>query len=147
MSREARRVPVDWEHPKDRRGHFLPMHETMPDYTEAEIEEGLRDGWLDACPPYYGLNVMPDWPDEQRTHLQMYETTTEGTPISPVMETPEKLARWLADNYATSFANRTASYEEWLNVCKGAWAPSAVVRDGVLMSGVEDTANKDRGDQ
>ena len=45
-------------------------------------------------------------PIEERTHYQMYETCTEGTPISPVMETPENLARWLADNGASAFGGQ-----------------------------------------
>lgn len=36
-------------------------------------------------------DYMPDWPEAERTHYQMYENTSEGTPISPVMATPEDL--------------------------------------------------------
>jgi len=57
---------------------------------------------------------MPDWPAEERTHYQMYETCSEGTPISPVMETPDALARWLAEHNASAFGSMTASYESWL---------------------------------
>ena len=81
-------------------------------------------------------DYMPEWPDEQRTHLQMYETTSEGTPISPVLATAEELARWLADNEASAFGSKTATYEDWLAVAKGGWAPSAVILNGELMSGV-----------
>lgn len=79
---------------------------------------------------------MPDWPAEQRTHLMMYENTSEGTPISPAFATPEELARWLADNGASSFGSDTATYEQWLSVAKGGWAPSLVITNGVLESGV-----------
>ncbi|KKM05896.1 hypothetical protein LCGC14_1749460 [marine sediment metagenome] len=60
----------------------------------------------------------PEWNEEERTHIQMYEDTSEGTPISPVMKTPEKLARWLTDNNASAFGGMTATYEEWLNTIK-----------------------------
>jgi hypothetical protein len=82
---------------------------------------------------------MPDWPAEKRTHYQMYETCTEGTPISPVMETPEALAQWLVDNEASSFANMTATYEQWLTVCKGQSSVSAAINMGTgeMISGVE----------
>lgn len=43
---------------------------------------------------------MPRWSAKKRTHLQMYETCSEGTPISPVMATAEELAHWLADKLA-----------------------------------------------
>lgn len=97
MSREVRRVPASWEHPKDEKGHYVPHYKHFP-YNQEEIEEGLRDGWLDNNPPNYGCDVMPQWPEAERTHYQMYESVTEGTPISPVMESPEALARWLAEN-------------------------------------------------
>lgn len=114
MSREVRRVPGNWEHPKDERGHYIPHHERFP-HDEDDIEEGPRDGSLKNEPSNYGCNVMPQWPDSERTHYQMYECTTEGTPISPVMESPEALARWLADNQASACGvNQTATYEQWL---------------------------------
>jgi hypothetical protein len=80
---------------------------------------------------------MPEWPESERTHLQMYESTSEGTPISPVMETPEQLARWLADNGASAFGDMTATYEQWLETAKDGWAPSGMMIGGVMMSGVE----------
>jgi hypothetical protein len=70
--------------------------------------------------------------------FQMWETTSEGSPISPVFETPEELAHWLADNSASSFGDRTCTYEEWLNFIKGSgWAVSAVGTKSGLVSGVE----------
>lgn len=62
---------------------------------------------------------MPSWPDAERTHFQMYETCSEGTPISPVLESPEAVARWCAENGASAFGYMTQSYEWWLKVCHG----------------------------
>jgi hypothetical protein len=45
---------------------------------------------------------------------QMWESTSEGSPISPVCATAEALAQWLADHGASAFGRMTASYEEWL---------------------------------
>lgn len=84
---------------------------------------------------------MPDWADDQRTHFMMYEDTSEGTPISPAFATPEELARWLADTGASSFADQTASYEAWLRVAKGGFAPSAVLSSAGFQSGVEALAD------
>jgi len=167
MGREVRRVPRDWEHPRDEKGHLIPLFgssfmECLREWNEdnAQWERGLERDWSSigakkgwktksrehANTPYseYGghrpraEDHMPDWPDEERTHYQMYETCTEGKPISPVIETPEGLARWLADNVAKSFAGQTASYEAWLRVCQDGWAPSAVLIPGRgLVSGVE----------
>jgi hypothetical protein len=44
----------------------------------------------------------------------MWETTSEGSPISPVFATPQELARWLADTKASAFGDITESYETWL---------------------------------
>lgn len=67
----------------------------------------------------------------------MYETTSEGTPISPAFTSPEELARWLTDTGASAFGKDTATYEQWLRVCQGGYAPSAIyTSDGGLQSGV-----------
>jgi len=71
---------------------------------------------------------------------QMWETTSEGSPISPVFATPEELARWLVDNEASAFGSQTGSYEGWLRVCGGGFAPSAVMCGGMLASGVDGIA-------
>lgn len=137
MGREIRRVPKDWQHPKDAKGRYIPMHKKFS-YTPEEVEEGLQDGWLKGEPPHYGMDIMPQWPDAERTHLMMYEDTSEGTPISPAFETPEELARWLADNGASAMGSSTASYEQWLAMCRQGWAPSMVFdRQHGLRSGVE----------
>jgi hypothetical protein len=127
MGREVRRVPKDWVHPVDEKGRLIPMREKFP-YIEEEIEEGLRDGWLVDEPPHYGVKLMPDWPKEERTHLQMYECTTEGTPISPVMETPEALAEWLANDEANAGASMTATYERWLGIIHAGSAPTMAIK-------------------
>ena len=171
MSREVRRVPPDWQHPKRTelrlrlgRGmtyeeEYHPMHDES--YTEAAtrwladlaafeakdspdkaraMEEGIQFFWdWDGMPPdkaYY----FPEWPPESRTHYQMYETTSEGTPISPVMAGPEELARWLADNKASAFGGMTATYEQWLKMIIGpGYSLGSMVMDantGELISGV-----------
>jgi len=104
MGREVRRVAPDWSHPLGENGQYKPLY---------PIE-------------------MPQWAPDQATHLQIYETTTEGTPISPVMQSPEQLARWLVDHHANAFAGQTASYEAWLLVCKGQSSISGMwTREGV----------------
>ena len=131
MSREVRRVPANWEHPKDEKGNLIPLFDgsfkeraAKWDEEAAQWEKGFYhlggDEWKPKGPDQTGTfedwdgarpeekDYMPDWPEAERTHYQMYETTTEGTPISPVMETPEALARWLADNNASAFAGMGA---------------------------------------
>lgn len=68
---------------------------------------------------------------------QMWETVSEGSPISPVKESPEALALWLVDNGASSFGSNTATYQQWLKMIQAGWAPTAVMQGGKLLSGVE----------
>lgn len=165
MSREVRRVPKGWQHPQVEEVNFRtlcmemryqpmfdePFAPAMRDWYERwqAWERGERPEHFDAnkCgdmpfwewdggppdPAYY----RPDWPDALRTHLMMYETTSEGTPLSPAFETPEEVARWCADNKVSAFGGITATYEQWLAVARGGYAPSAVMAGGKLMSGVE----------
>ncbi len=164
MGREVRMVPADWQHPKSAKG-YIPLFQGG--FKEADVEwdegyakwlQGLQRCYGDAGPwkpieeryermtfsAYHGrrpdpCDYMPDWPQKERTHLMMYEDCSEGTPISPAFETPEALARWLVDNSASAFGGQPASYEGWLNVARGGWAPSMVVAGGVMTSGVEAT--------
>jgi hypothetical protein len=160
MGRQVRRVPADWQHPKEYniyRGEdeYKPQHDrdwraeavqwdedraawesgNRPDYASDQPADFPYDQWAGQRP--FSGDYMPNWPAEERTHLMMYEDTTEGTPISPAFETPEDLARWLADNGASSFGSSTATYEQWLPICRCGWAPSMVMTGGSLMSGVE----------
>jgi hypothetical protein len=80
---------------------------------------------------------MPNWPESERTHLMMYEDTSEGTPISPAFETPEELARWLVDNKASAFGSDTGTYEGWLRIARGGFAPSMVVDASGVHTGVD----------
>jgi len=48
---------------------------------------------------------------------QLWETVTEGSPISPVFETPGGLAKWCAKN-ATIFADEKLSEQQWLKIIR-----------------------------
>lgn len=164
MGREVRRVPADWQHPKHWTQGLRGMEERYKPLLPGERYQSMVDEWDEECAKWkagwrpdhcdsaehramtyeqwagqrpHRDDYMPDWPAEQRTHLMMYEDTSEGTPISPAFKTPEELARWLADNGASSFGNMTADYEHWLRVANGGWAPSMVITNGVMQSGVE----------
>ncbi len=77
---------------------------------------------------------------------QMWETTSEGSPISPVFATPEELAGWLANTKASSMGSNTATYEQWMGMIVGpGWAMSMVGIPGVgLVSGVEAVSMLDK---
>lgn len=133
MGRELRRVPADWEHPKDRSGRYISLYdETFAQAAaqwKADYEAFYKDRPASASPDleYWEWDVgppkreyyRPEWTEETRTHFQMYENTTEGTPISPVMDSPEAVARWCAENHVSYFGDIEATYEDWLKVCEG----------------------------
>lgn len=140
MGREVRRVAKNWEHPKKDNGQYIPLFEGYAADAKEFLEIVERDGLQEAV-DYMGCpdknDYMPDWTDDEKTHLMMYETTSEGTPISPAFETPEELANWLSENGASSFGRSTATYDQWLRVCRGGYAPSMVLSSAGIQSGVE----------
>jgi hypothetical protein len=48
---------------------------------------------------------------------QLWETTSEGSPVSPVFETLDELCEWCEAN-ATTFADFKATKEEWKQILK-----------------------------
>lgn len=146
MGREVRRVPSNWVHPEGK-CLYDGFNDALAKWQEHkdQWDAGFREDWGKWDPKnlnvrhwkeragdelsmsfeeFWGqrpdpIEYMPEWPAAEKTHYQMYETTTEGSPISPVMDSPESLARWLADNNASAFGSMGASYEQWLRVCGG----------------------------
>lgn len=49
---------------------------------------------------------------------QLWETVSEGSPISPVFAAPNELARWCEAN-ATIFAGEKMNYRQWLQLVTG----------------------------
>lgn len=66
---------------------------------------------------------------------QVWETVSEGSPISPVFSTPEDLAKHMA---TTSWgADDGTPYEAWLKFINGpGWAPSMIADSSGVHSGV-----------
>lgn len=73
------------------------------------------------------------------TGYQIWETVSEGSPISPVFATPEELAEWMATPGRGWATNQGTTREQWLKFINGpGWAPSFVGSNKTgLMSGVQ----------
>lgn len=97
------------------------------------------DGEGELWPSPEAKQAAEDW---QRTEppegpgYQIWETVSEGSPISPVFSTPDDLARHMA---TTSWgADKGTSVEQWRAFINGpGWAPSMVMHDGVFETGVQ----------
>lgn len=95
---------------------------------------------LDEKPPYFH-DYRPRWRAKDRTHYQLYETVSEGTPISPPCASLEELADWCASQTARPVWNGTEKMDRaaWMRFfARGGWAPSAIVTpEHGFQSGVE----------
>jgi len=79
-------------------------------------------------------------PPPEGPGYQIWETVSEGSPISPVFASPQELARWMAEHpYGV---DEGTSYEQWLAFIGGpGWAPSLMSSDQGLVSGVKAIAS------
>ena len=161
MSREVRKVPANWQHPKNEdTDKFIPLlansySESAEDWDKGRemwmkgLVSDYHGDWEPKQPHHTGRytdwagprpspdDYMPDWEESECTHLMMYETTTEGTPISPAFSSPEDLAHWLASNGVSAGGHETATYSQWLAMINQGWAPSLIFQNGRMLTGVE----------
>ena len=70
-------------------------------YRDDAARQQVED-WTETEPP-----EGPGW--------QLWETVSEGSPLSPVFASPEELARWCTDNAWLDTTHKT-SYEAWLRM-------------------------------
>ena len=77
----------------------------------------------------------PAWKPEEMTCYQIYETVSEGTPVSPVFETLDQMRDWLIEQgYSEAVAN---------GFVKDGWVPSMIyspqtgVVSGIDISGLD----------
>lgn len=124
MGREIRMVPANWQHPTEpckhwnNSGHyscgckngrgFKPLNDESWEEAVAEWKAGYaahkpeehegREYWeWGQSTPDREL-CRPNWTDAERTHFQIYETVSDGTPVSPVFASRDELAAWLIAN-------------------------------------------------
>lgn len=137
MSREVKRVDIDFDWPVGKAwpGYLITTcideWSTCEDCRICAKMRGMKMTDYD-CPDYEELVGPP-----KGDGWQMWENTSEGSPISIVCKTPEELAQWLADNDISSFGSYTATYGQWLGMINAGYAPSMVIENGTMKSGVE----------
>ncbi|MGV3723624.1 MAG: hypothetical protein ACO1SX_22230 [Actinomycetota bacterium] len=89
---------------------------------------GLDPETWGICPHCKGDAIDPEvvaaynaWTETEPPEgegYQLWETTSEGSPISPVFSTPEALADWCTEN-ASIFGGEKASRETWWRMITG----------------------------
>jgi hypothetical protein len=177
MGREIRQVPPNWDHPNSKddygRNRLQPMYdETFDnamemwlgefdrvrsgDLTDDEREwypRGLGDWLTDNSAPH--PDYYRPWKDEEATWWQVWETVSEGTPVTPPFATQDELVDYLvkqgdfwqqqrwAEGHRDIQPNPPGySREAAEKFVKGTgWAPSLVTFNGpsgvVIKEGIE----------
>lgn len=170
MGREIRMVPPNWEHPRytketSRRsgdvGEYMSMHdETFEDAARewkesyAQWEAGTSESaarWKKNEPDmqYWEYCAPPDREfyrpafTEEPTWFQVYQTVSEGTPVTPPFPTKEALVEYLmiAGDFWDQKRGRggytRAQAEAFVNVES---VCSMIVSNGVVYEGIESAA-------
>ena len=176
MGREIRKVPSNWDHPITEDSYGRKRLQPMFDDTYAtasanwlndfdRIRSGGAKGYEIECYPlgvteWASENTAPDpqyyrpWADEDATWFQVWETVSEGTPVSPPFATEDELVNYLAEN-GDFWDQDRCTKPDWDTLWGGkpgvsawgkdraekfvkgvGWAPSFMVLDGVAKDGV-----------
>lgn len=172
MSREIRRVPPRWEHPRFTSEHpdvkrypyllgrYVSKHartyeEALSDEASDRAEYDPKEFNGASYEEFYGSekknpeNYMPAV-DEATAWYQVYETVSEGSPVTPPFETTDELINWLVNrgtNYGTPYEERY-SIKGAESLVQDGWVPSGALIDGSFKSGSDLTeALADRRDE
>lgn len=149
MGREIRRVKKGWEHPKKENGKYQPMF-------NQDYETELNDWWADhqlwlkgkhpdqkefedtkkykyyaeygGNPPDVDYYMKGKLDQNDEMWFQLYETVSEGTPLSPPFKTKEELADYLAEN--GDFWGGSWTKEQAAKFIETEWCPSGVMING-----------------
>lgn len=165
MGREIRRVPPNWEHPAFAYCKHKPTCHTCYQPLHDQLYEEAANVWLENFaewqrgerPDYFtegDAEYFWDWDgmppdkhyfrtykDEEATWYQVYETVSEGTPVTPPFETEKELIEYLVEHgdfWAQKRNEGAVSREAAKRFVYGLkFAPSIVVKDGKITVGIE----------
>ena len=130
MGREIRRVPKGWEHPRGKNGFFLSLYDqtfddaarawwhaavqwhngTMREESERQQREKYPWYWQWDGPPPDEKYYRPAFTSPADCY-QIYETVSEGTPVSPVFESVEAMLAWMTQPIDRALEYNTG--EDW----------------------------------
>lgn len=155
MGREIRKVPPNWKHPKmiNPESHQTDWDQPMFDQTFESKKREWIDGLLawekkeDPCYDdeyeyweYYGgppdKHYYRPWEDSEATWFQVWQTVSEGSPVTPPFATPEELIAYLAENgdfLDQGRGNGAWGIESATAFVKSGWSCSMAIVDGILL--------------
>jgi hypothetical protein len=117
LGREVRPVAIGWEHPRrpgtysDGSPRYRPLHSREDLRLHLEDFHDNPGDWEDGHPDLD--DYMPPIPEGHPYQFMLYETTSEGSPLSPAFGTLEELAAW-CEVGATAFGGIRWTREQWL---------------------------------
>jgi len=158
MGREIRRVPPNWEHPREEKydpirqrseSRYKPLYDTSCEEAwavwQANYREWLAGGYNKAIAKYGEEEILkdqpyvafcawdgqppdpayyrPPWTKEEATWWQVYETVSEGTPVTPPFATQEELIDYLVAN--GDFWDQRRREEGRTTIACGPWSRAA----------------------
>ena len=153
MGREIRKVPPNWDHPKYdpqdvkhgwQHNSYKPLMQgyaaKATEFLEMANENGLQEAveWFGQAPDKN--DYVPDWPEGTATWFQVYETVSEGTPVTPPFATKEELVEYLVahgDAWSQKRGEGGFSRKAAESFVEDGWAPSFVIDNGKIIVGIE----------
>ena len=137
MGRTLKRVPLDFDYPLEQLWEgYAPSIEKLQSIEGIvkQVPEILtyQGNVCDECDKtfnncsesarycvWYNRDLRQQWCYEPPSGegYQLWETTTEGSPVSPVFKTIDELSEW-CEEHATTFADFKATKEEWKRMFK-----------------------------
>lgn len=153
MSRELRRVPENWEHPKNRDGKYESLSSDYSGslvYWKEEVEKFIKH-MTEVCETgktniydrkytsskdvfeYFTEDGQMNPPDingymPNGKWYQLFQTVSEGTPLSPAFSTKEQLGEWLKNN--PDYWGTKWSENQIKGLLEKNWLPSGIMTGG-----------------
>ena len=146
---EIRKVPANWKHPKKADGSFRPLIDNYVGYLEyfresadnfikymtEVIEKGkvkIYDTTFKTPQEVYdylteeGQMEPPDISSymPSGSWFQLFETVSEGTPLTPPFETKQELVEWLSNN--KDYRDKTWTREQAEAMVEQEWVMSGM---------------------
>lgn len=166
MGREIRRVPPNYQHPKRPCLHWTrckgnECYQPQYDETYEEASENWIEGfekWQkgetldrfeeDGCKYFWDWWGRPPeeeyyrtYKNEEATWYQVYQTVSEGCPVTPPFETQRELVEYLVEHgdfWAQERNEGGLSRQAAENFVYGSgYAPSMIVNNGKISTGIE----------